>query len=262
MVVVTTHATAGPGLVRASLVAAPRSSSVGSVRRPPCGSVRLASIIESSLSCRCGRPSRRASGLARAGGRYVVRVADVSDLEELEMEVMERMDKALDKLDENLMTVRTGRASAGLLEPVKVDYYGALTPLKSLASVTTPDASTINVQPFDKSALGDIEKAITDADLGVNPMNDGNVVRINIPQLTAERRKEMVKRVSKMGEESKVAVRNIRRDAMKTLDKYEKGGLSEDMCKDKSADIQKLTDDSIKKIDDAAKKKEKELTQV
>lgn len=198
----------------------------------------------------------------RATKHFVVRAAEVEDLEELEMEAMERMDKALEKLTENLQTVRTGRANPALLDGIQVDYYGAPTPIKSLASITVQDGSTIVVQAFDKSSLAEIEKAIRESDLGVSPSNDGTVVRINIPQLTAERRKEMVKVVAKYGEESKVAIRNIRRDVKKTIDKYQKDGLSEDLCKDKEGDLQNLTDDYVKKIESSVKDKEKEVTQV
>merc|ERR1712196_656654 len=154
----------------------------------------------------------------------MVLAVEGEDLEVLELETMERMDKALEKLSENLMTVRTGRASQAML-----------------------DGANIVVQPFDKGSLGEIEKAVRDADLGFSPTNDGSIVRINVPQLTAERRKDMVKVVGKFAEESKVAVRNIRRDCKKTLDKYQKDGLSEDLCKDKEADLQQMTDDYVKK---------------
>lgn len=187
---------------------------------------------------------------------------EVEDLEVLELETMERMDKALEKLSENLMTVRTGRASQAMLDGVMVDYYGAPTPIKSLASITVQDGANIVVQPFDKGSLGEIEKAVRDADLGLSPTNDGSIVRINVPQLTAERRKDMVKVVGKFAEESKVAVRNIRRDCKKTLDKYQKDGLSEDLCKDKEADLQQMTDDYVKKIEGVVKAKEKEITTV
>jgi ribosome recycling factor len=198
----------------------------------------------------------------RATRRFVVKAAELEDLEELELEAMDRMDKALEKLAENLQTVRTGRASAAMLDGVEVDYYGAPTAIKSLASITVQDGSTIVVQAFDKSSLPEIEKAIRESDLGVSPSNDGTVVRINVPQLTAERRKELVKVVAKYGEESKVAVRNIRRDVKKTIDKFQKDGLSEDLCKDKEGDLQTLTDDYVKKIETSIKGKEKEVTQV
>ena len=143
-----------------------------------------------------------------------------------------------------------------------MDYYGAPTPIKSLATITVQDGATIVVQPFDKSSLGEIEKAVRESDLGLSPNNDGNLVRINVPQLTAERRKDMVKVVSKYGEETKVAIRNIRRDVKKTLDKYQKDGLSEDLCKDKESDLQSMTDDFVKKTEEAIKAKEKEITTV
>ena len=202
------------------------------------------------------------SGARGASGGYVIYAVDIEALEELELDTMERMDKALEKLTENLVTVRTGRATPALLDGILVDYYGAPTPIKSLASITVQDGATVVVQPFDKSSLAEIEKAVRDSDLGVSPSNDGSVVRINVPQLTAERRKEMVKVVSKYGEETKVAIRNIRRDVKKQLDKYQKDGLSEDLCKDKEADLQQMTDDYVKKIETAVKDKEKEVTSV
>mmetsp|Transcript_371 Transcript_371/g.708 ORF Transcript_371/g.708 Transcript_371/m.708 type:complete len:273 (+) Transcript_371:82-900(+) len=202
------------------------------------------------------------AGVRGHGQGGVVLAAEVTDLEDLELETMERMDKALEKLSENLVTIRTGRATPALLDGIQVDYYGAPTPIKSLASITVQDGATVVVQPFDKSALSEIEKAIRESELGLSPTNDGSIVRINVPQLTAERRKEMVKVVSKFGEESKVAIRNIRRDAKKSIDKYQKDGLSEDLCKDKEGDLQKLTDDYVKKVDDTVKSKEKEITQV
>ena len=225
-------------------------------------------LRQSSLA----RPARQAGGVSRGdlgvsmavrglSSRMVLAV-EVEDLEVLELETMERMDKALEKLSENLMTVRTGRASQAMLDGVMVDYYGAPTPIKSLASITVQDGANIVVQPFDKGSLGEIEKAVRDADLGLSPTNDGSIVRINVPQLTAERRKDMVKVVGKFAEESKVAVRNIRRDCKKTLDKYQKDGLSEDLCKDKEADLQQMTDDYVKKIEGVVKAKEKEITTV
>lgn len=238
---------------------APRPGLAGSWAKTPASSPprshRRTLRDEDARSCAC-------LARASAAGSFGVFAIDVTDLEELELETMERMDKALEKLGENLMTVRTGRASPALLEGVQVDYYGAPTPIKSLATITVQDGATIVVQPFDKSSLGEIEKAVRESDLGLSPNNDGNLVRINVPQLTAERRKDMVKVVSKYGEETKVAIRNIRRDVKKTLDKYQKDGLSEDLCKDKESDLQSMTDDFVKKTEEAIKAKEKEITTV
>lgn len=170
------------------------------------------------------------------------------------------MDKSLDFTQKNLDKVRTGRASASLVDNLKVDYYGAPTPLAQIASISVPDAKTIVIQPWDRSTLTLIEKAIQSAGLGFNPMNDGSVIRIPVPPLTEERRKEFVKMSKKLAEEGKVAVRNVRRDNMEALKKGEKDkDFSEDDKKKGEEDVQKLTDDYIRKIDDILIKKEKEL---
>jgi len=182
---------------------------------------------------------------------------------EVEEEASERMDKSMEAARSSIATVRTGRASTSLLDRVQVNYYGAPTPLRTIAGVTTPDASTLLVQPFDASALKDIERAILESDVGLTPNNDGKIIRLNIPTLTAERRKELTKTVAKLGEDGKVAVRNVRRDAIKKLQKLGKDGLiSEDEQKDMEMDIQKMTDTCIKQIDELVLAKEKELTTV
>lgn len=196
-----------------------------------------------------------------------IRDAATEDIEAekelIEEDAMERMEKSFESVKVNFNTVRTGRASPSLLDRVEVDYYGTSVNLKSIAQVSTPDGSTLLVQPFEKTSLSAIEKAILKSDLGLTPSNDGSVIRLNIPQLTADRRKDLLKLVARLSEEGKVAVRNVRRDAIKAYEKLEKEKkLSTDNVKDLSADIQKLTDDYVKKIDILFKQKEKELTTV
>ncbi|KAH7297759.1 hypothetical protein KP509_25G011000 [Ceratopteris richardii] len=173
------------------------------------------------------------------------------------------MEKTLESVKNNFNTVRTGRASPALLDRVEVEYYGSPVSLKSIAQVSTPDGSSLLVQPFDKSSLSSIEKAISKSDVGLTPNNDGNVIRLFIPPLTAERRKELLKMVAKLSEEGKVAIRNIRRDAIKAYEKLEKEKkLSEDNVKDLSASMQKITDDYVKKVEALFKQKEKDLSTV
>ncbi|MCZ8535640.1 MULTISPECIES: ribosome recycling factor [Paenisporosarcina] len=175
----------------------------------------------------------------------------------------ERMTKAIQALSRELSTIRAGRASASLLDKITVDYYGSPTPINQIAGVATPEARLLTIQPYDKSALGDIEKAIQKSDLGISPSNDGTVIRIAIPALTEERRKDLVKLVKKEAEEAKVGIRNIRRDANDELKKLEKKSeITEDDLRGFSDDVQKLTDDYIVKIDQVAKDKEKEILEV
>ncbi len=178
-------------------------------------------------------------------------------------DIEQKMQKSVEATQNAFNTIRTGRANSSLLDRVMVEYYGSPTPLKSLANISTPDASTITIQPFDPSSVALIEKAIQMSDLGLNPNNDGSVIRLNIPPLTSDRRKELVKMASKMAEEGKVGVRNIRRDAIDDVRKQEK---SSDISKDESADlqddIQKLTDKYTKKIDDILGDKEAEILKV
>ncbi|WP_353855731.1 ribosome recycling factor [Bacillus sp. Bos-x628] len=175
----------------------------------------------------------------------------------------EKMEKAVTAFGRELATVRAGRANASLLDKVTVEYYGAQTPLNQIASITVPEARMLIVTPYDKTAIGDIEKAIQKSDLGITPTSDGNVIRIAIPALTEERRKELVKVVKKYSEEAKVAVRNIRRDANDDLKKLEKNGeITEDELRSSTEDVQKLTDEYVAKIDDVTKDKEKEIMEV
>lgn len=175
----------------------------------------------------------------------------------------ERMTKAIQALSRELSTIRAGRASASLLDKITVDYYGSPTPINQIAGVATPEARLLTIQPYDKTALGDIEKAIQKSDLGISPSNDGTVIRIAIPALTEERRKDLVKLVKKEAEEAKVGIRNIRRDANDELKKLEKKSeITEDDLRGFSENVQKLTDDYIVKIDQVAKDKEKEILEV
>jgi ribosome recycling factor len=175
----------------------------------------------------------------------------------------ERMSKAIQAYTRELASIRAGRASASLLDRVQVDYYGAPTPVNQLAGISVPEARLLVIQPYDKSILGEIEKAILKSDLGLNPSNDGSIIRIAIPQLTEERRKELAKQVKKEAEEAKIAIRNIRRDGNEDLKKLEKNGeITEDDLRGYSDDIQKLTDEHIAKIDQITKDKEKEIMEV
>lgn len=175
----------------------------------------------------------------------------------------EKMQKSIEVLKANLSTVRAGRANAALLDRVSAEYYGTPTPLKNLANITAPDARTLMISPFDPSCIKEIEKAINLAELGVNPSNDGKVIRLAMPQLTEERRKELTKVVKKMGEDIKVAIRNERRDANDKLKKMEKGGeLTEDELKKETEHVQKKTDESIKTVDTMVAQKEKEILEV
>lgn len=178
-------------------------------------------------------------------------------------DVEDHMHKSVEATQRAFNTIRTGRANPALLDRVTVEYYGSPTPLKSLANISTPDASTIAIQPFDRSSLQSIEKAIQMADLGLTPNNDGVIIRINIPPLTSERRKEFVKLAAKFAEEGKVSIRNIRRDAVDSVRKQEKSSdISEDESRDLQDKIQKLTDKYTTKIDELLAEKEKDITTV
>ncbi len=175
----------------------------------------------------------------------------------------EKMNKSIDSVAADFAAVRAGRANAGVLDRILVDYYGSPTPIQQIAAIASPDARTLMITPWDGSALKSIEKAIQNSDLGINPQNDGKAIRLNFPQLTEERRKELVKQIHKYSEAGKVAVRNIRRDAMDHFKKQEKKSeITEDEMKQVEKDLQKLTDESCKKIDDLLAKKEKELMAV
>ena len=174
-----------------------------------------------------------------------------------------KMEKTLSALASQFSAVRAGRANAAVLDQIRVEYYGTLTPINQIASIATPDPRTLSIQPWDGSTLKLIEKAIQASDLGINPQNDGRIIRLVFPQLTEERRQELQKQVRKYGEEAKVAIRNIRRDAMDSFKKQQKASeITEDDFNDVENDMQKLTDDYTKKIDEAIAKKEKELAEI
>jgi len=183
----------------------------------------------------------------------LVKLADVEDY----------MQKAIEATQRSFNTIRTGRANVSILDRVQVEYYGAPTPLKTLANINTPDASTITVQPFDRGSLSLIERAISLSDVGLTPNNDGSTIRLNIPPLTSDRRKELVKMVAKYAEEGKVSVRNIRRDAVDSVRKQEKSSeLPEDEARDLQDKIQKLTDKYIARVDEVLADKEKDIMTV
>ena len=172
----------------------------------------------------------------------------------------EKMDKAVEWLQSELNTVRTGMANAKMLDKVTVNYYGSPTPLNQIAGISVQEGRTLVIKPYDPSSLKEIEKACNQADLGIAPQNDGSVVRLTVPQLTGETRKEMTKKVSKLAEEAKVQIRNIRRDAMNAVKKDET--MDEDTQKDAEKEVQKLTDKYTKKIDEMADAKSKEILKV
>ena len=182
------------------------------------------------------------------------------DKDSILLDAEDRMDKAIASLDREFSRLRTGRASTALVDPIKVDYYGTPTPISQLASVAIPDSRTITIQPWDRGAFAGVEKAILKSDLGLTPINDGKIIRISIPPLTEERRKELVKISKKYGEDGKVAMRNVRRDANEQLKKLEKDKLiSEDELKKATDDVQKLTDRYVAKVDEKCQKKDKEI---
>lgn len=173
------------------------------------------------------------------------------------------MQKTVEATQRNFNTIRTGRANSALLDRVMVEYYGSPTPLKSLANISTPDATTIVIQPYDRSSLSPIEKAISMSDVGLTPSNDGALIRLNIPPLTSDRRKEFVKLAAKYAEEGRVSIRNIRRDALETIRKQEKNSeVSEDGAQDLQDKLQKLTNKYTARIDELLAEKEKDITTV
>lgn len=185
-----------------------------------------------------------------------MKLADLGEIEQV-------MQKAVEATQRAFNTIRTGRANTSLLDRISVEYYGAPTPLKSLANISTPDASTLTIQPFDPGSVSLIEKAISLSDLGLTPNNDGSIIRLNIPPLTSDRRKEFVKLAAKYAEEGKVSIRNVRRDGIDGIRKQEKGGdVSEDESRDLQDRIQKLTDKYVTKVDEALAAKEKDIMEV
>jgi ribosome recycling factor len=184
-------------------------------------------------------------------------------IEEVKQETKDKMDKSISSLRAELKKIRTGRASLSLLDDIRVEYYGTMTPLNQLATLSVPESRLITIQPWDASSINSVEKAILKSNLGLTPSSDGKIIRIAIPPLTEERRKEIVKQVNKMCEDYRVAVRNVRREANDMLKQLKKDGdASEDEVFKAQEDIQKLTDDHIKEIDSIYKDKEKEILEL
>lgn len=184
-------------------------------------------------------------------------------MEEIKNTSSDKMQKSFESLLHQYSKVRTGRASASVLDDIRINYYGQPTPVKQLCNISIPEPRTIVIQPWDKTTLADIEKAILAANLGITPENDGNVIRLPFQPLTEDKRKDIVKSLKKMAEEARVAVRNIRRDANDQLKKMEKAGeISEDEEKKQLKDVQDITDEWINKIDEVEKSKEKEIPEV
>ncbi len=174
-------------------------------------------------------------------------------------EAIEKMESAVFFLDESLVHIRAGKASVRILDAVKVAYYGGLVPISSVATLTTPDARTIAIQPWEKGLIREIEKAILTSEVGITPENNGEIIRLSIPPLTEDRRRVLVKQAKQEGEDAKISVRNARRDAIDLVKKAIKEGLSEDVAKDAEADMQKIHDKYIKKVDELVVAKEKEI---
>lgn len=184
-------------------------------------------------------------------------------MDDVLLDCTDRMEKAVSNLQKEFDKLRTGRASSVLVEDLKIDYYGTPTPLNQIASISVPDSKTITIQPWDRNAFGDIEKGIMKSDLGFNPVNDGKLIRINIPPLTEERRKELVKIAKKFAEDAKIAIRNIRRDGNESLKKLKNDKeLSEDEMHKGQDEVQKLTDSFVKDSDDVLAAKEKEIMEI
>lgn len=184
-------------------------------------------------------------------------------MKELQKQLEAKMNKTIDALKYDYTSIRAGRANAQMLDKIRVDYYGTPTPVNQVGAVSVPEPRTIMISPWDKSAMAEIEKAIRNSDLGLNPTNDGNVIRLSVPALTEERRKELAKQVHKVAEEFKVRLRNERRDANDKLKKMEKDGeITADELKKGQEDVQKVTDRFIKEIDAVAKAKEADIMEV
>ena len=182
------------------------------------------------------------------------------DIDTILLDTEDRMEKNMAALERDFQKLRTGRATTALVDGIKADYYGTPTPISQMASVAVPDSRTITIQPWDRGAFASVEKAILKSDLGLTPVNDGKIIRISIPPLTEDRRKELGKLARKSGEEAKVAVRNVRRDANDQLKKLEKDkAISEDELKKATDDVQKLTDKYVAKVDEKCAVKEKEI---
>jgi ribosome recycling factor len=184
-------------------------------------------------------------------------------IDEFVSDATQRMDKSVEATHEHFNSVRTGRATPALLDRISIDYYGTATPLKNLATINAPEPRLLTIQPFDPTSVKQIEKAIQESDLGLTPSNDGKIIRLPIPQLTEERRKELVRLVRHMAEEGRVAVRNVRRDANRHLEELVKNGdVGDDEERAAESRVQKLTDEHVAKIDDLLKRKEAEIMEV
>ncbi|MCD6416764.1 MAG: ribosome recycling factor [Planctomycetes bacterium] len=184
-------------------------------------------------------------------------------LDEILLDTELRMEKAVEVLRDNLRGVRTGTASAGLVEKIRVDYYGSQTPLNQLCQIAVPDPQLIVIKPYDPASLGDIEKAIQASDVGINPQNDGRVIRLAVPPLSQERREQLVARVRRLGEEARVAIRNVRRDGNRSIDRDEKeSNVSEDACRRAKEDVQDLTDKYEGEVADILEKKKEDVMRV
>lgn len=186
----------------------------------------------------------------------------MEDPKNIQNQARELMDNSILFLDDTLAHIRAGKASTRVLDPIRIEYYGQMSPLSAVATVTTPDARTIAIQPWDRKMIGDIERAIINSNIGFAPSNNGEVIRLTFPPLTEERRRELVKQCRAEGENSKVSIRNARRDAIEKLKKLQKEGLPEDAEKDAEAEVQKLHDQFIKKVDELLADKEKEIMTV
>lgn len=184
------------------------------------------------------------------------------ELNIIEETALEAMDKAISHLETELIKVRAGKANPNIVDGIVVDYYGTPTPINQIGNVTVADARTLNIQPWEKNMLQPIERAIINSNIGITPQNDGNIIRLFMPPLTEERRRELVKRAQGEGEHSKVTIRNIRRDAMEQVKKLQKNGLSEDIAKDSEKNIQEMTDKYIVLVDKHLSAKEKEIMTV
>lgn len=221
-------------------------------------------VVQPQPALLSGRHCQRPHALSsRSRSRSSSLRMAVTTVQDAAKDAVERMTKSVENVQQNLGTIRTGRASPAILDRVKCEYYGVETPISQMASISVPSAQQLTVTPFDKTTIGTIERAIIEADIGLTPQNDGQMIRLNIPDLTEERRKEMMKQCKAIGEEGKVAVRNVRRGAVEAIKKLEKAGdISEDESKSGQDDIQKTTDAKIKEIDDIVSKKEKEVMKV
>ncbi len=174
-------------------------------------------------------------------------------------EANEKMEKALSHLQDELMRIRAGKATPSLLDGITVDYYGAMTPLAQVSNINTPDAKTLVIQPWDKTMIEPIERAIMQANIGLNPVNNGELIRVAIPPLTEERRRDLVKQIKTMGENTKVSIRNARRDANDEFKNLQKTGFSEDLAKDAEAEVQEITNNYSKKVDEMLVAREKDI---